>query len=282
MRILAEFLTLCALFFSAPLVSAQQEELQKVAAGLAEKIAPTGKTRIAVMDAATSDGTFTELGRTAAFGLAVALKWEAPQLDSERSTALSLLARESPQWVSQLDDTKFSQTVGERCGCEAFVLLTLDPRSAVVFLSAKAIDAKSGSVIGQVSGALPRTPKVESLLGRKLCVLGSAAQAERSPLPPGVYRSGKDGVSAPKCVYCPDPKPTDELRKRKINAVLLLELIVREDGSASDVRVLRGIGYGMDEEAVRVVSAWRFSPGKLPNGTPVPVQTVVEVTVRFM
>jgi TonB family protein len=234
------------------------------------------------MDAVTGDGTLTQFGRTAALGLAVALKWEAPQLDAERSAALSLLARENPQWAGQLSDTKFLQTLGERCGCEVFVVMTLDPRTAVVFLSAKAVDAKSGGVIAQVSGALPRTPKVEMLLGRKLYVLGSAAQAERSPLPPGVSRPGKDGVSAPKCVYCPDPKPTDELRKRKINAILLLELIVREDGSASDVRVLRGVGYGMDEEAVRVVSAWRFSPGKLPNGTPVPTQTVVEVTVRFV
>ena len=54
--------------------------------------------------------------------------------------------------------------------------------------------------------------------------------------------------------------------------VVLVTFVVEVDGSITDVRVLRGIGAGCDEEAVRVVKSMpRWVPGK-QRGQPVRVQ----------
>lgn len=60
---------------------------------------------------------------------------------------------------------------------------------------------------------------------------------------------------------------------------MYVSFVVEPDGSVSDVNVLRGIGGGCDEEAVRVVKqmpAWK--PGKQRNK---PVRVHFTLPVRF-
>ncbi len=52
---------------------------------------------------------------------------------------------------------------------------------------------------------------------------------------------------------------------------------VNEEGEVADVKVMRGHPL-LDEEAVRAVKLWRYSPTLL-NGEPVPV--IAMVTVIF-
>lgn len=60
---------------------------------------------------------------------------------------------------------------------------------------------------------------------------------------------------------------------------VFVQFTVNTDGSVVDVKVAKGIGYGCDEEAVRVVkkSSGRWKPGK-QNGVPVRVNFIVPVT----
>ena len=59
---------------------------------------------------------------------------------------------------------------------------------------------------------------------------------------------------------------------------VIVEFVVNEDGSVSNVKVLRGIGGGCDEEAVRVVSGMPvWKPGK-QNGKPVKVLFRLPIT----
>lgn len=66
-------------------------------------------------------------------------------------------------------------------------------------------------------------------------------------------------------------KYPDEARKNKITGRVILSFIVLKDGSITDIKVLRGIGGGADEEAVRVVKeSPKWKPGIL-KGEPVNV-----------
>ena len=57
-----------------------------------------------------------------------------------------------------------------------------------------------------------------------------------------------------------------------ISGRVFVTFVVERDGSLTDVQILRGIGGGCDEEAVRVIRAMpRWSPGK-QRGKPVRVQ----------
>lgn len=71
---------------------------------------------------------------------------------------------------------------------------------------------------------------------------------------------------------------TEEARRRGVRGDVLLEIVVRHDGTVGQVRVLQGLGAGLDGRAADAVRQWRFSPAKR-YGTPVDV--MVEVAVEF-
>ncbi|MBK6965185.1 MAG: energy transducer TonB [Bacteroidales bacterium] len=61
-------------------------------------------------------------------------------------------------------------------------------------------------------------------------------------------------------------------RESSISGTVYVTFVVEKNGNVTDVRVLRGIGGGCDEEAVRVIKAMpKWSPGK-QRGKPVRVQ----------
>lgn len=65
-----------------------------------------------------------------------------------------------------------------------------------------------------------------------------------------------------------------------VQGVVYVTFVVMEDGSIKNVKVLRGIGGGCDEEAVRVVESMpSWSPGK-QRGKPVRVQ--YNLPIRFI
>jgi TonB family protein len=85
---------------------------------------------------------------------------------------------------------------------------------------------------------------------------------------------------APRLTHYVDPKYTDQARKLKLRGTVLLYLVVGTDGRSHDVRVVRSLGHGLDEEAVKAAQQWKFTPGA-NHGTPVPVELNAEATFRI-
>ena len=71
---------------------------------------------------------------------------------------------------------------------------------------------------------------------------------------------------------------TEEARRRSIEGEVLLEIVVRRDGSVGDVRLINGLPSGLNDRAVAAVRQWRFSPAKRQGAA---VDVVVEVSVGF-
>lgn len=59
-----------------------------------------------------------------------------------------------------------------------------------------------------------------------------------------------------------------------------VQFVVDEDGSVTDAIVLKGIGAGCDEEALRAVLSSKFKPGK-QRGKPVKVKMSLPVTFKL-
>ena len=95
----------------------------------------------------------------------------------------------------------------------------------------------------------------------------------------GIYKVG-GGITAPKPVDTPDPEYTEEARRAKIQGTCILWLIVDAEGHPRDIRVVRGLGYGLDAKALETVKQWRFEPAR-KDGQPVNVQVSVEVGFRL-
>ena len=93
----------------------------------------------------------------------------------------------------------------------------------------------------------------------------------------GPYRPGS-GIEAPGLLREVKPEYTEEARRRGLTGDVVLEIVVRSDGRVGAVRIVRGLGGGLDQRAAEAVRQWQFSPARR-LGTPVDV--VVEVAVEF-
>ena len=70
-------------------------------------------------------------------------------------------------------------------------------------------------------------------------------------------------------------------RESDIQGKVYIQFVVETDGSISNANVLRGIGGGCDEEAVRIVNSMpKFKPGK-QRGAPVRVQYMVPIVFKL-
>lgn len=68
-------------------------------------------------------------------------------------------------------------------------------------------------------------------------------------------------------------KYPEQAKKENIQGRVFVIFVVEKDGSVTNAKVLRGIGGGCDEEALRVVNAMpKWEPGRLQGTTPVRVQ----------
>jgi periplasmic protein TonB len=94
----------------------------------------------------------------------------------------------------------------------------------------------------------------------------------------GAYRPG-NGVTLPRVINEVKPQYTSDAMRAKVQGTVLLECVVRPDGSVGDVQVVRSLDptFGLDEEAKKAARKWRFAPGTR-LGEPVPVLVTIELT----
>ena len=96
----------------------------------------------------------------------------------------------------------------------------------------------------------------------------------------GVYRVG-GAVSAPQVVSKVEPEYTEEARKAGLNGTVVLYVVVDEKGQPSDLRVIHPLGLGLDQEAIKAVTKWRFRPGR-KDGHPVAVSAQIKINFRLL
>jgi TonB family protein len=78
--------------------------------------------------------------------------------------------------------------------------------------------------------------------------------------------------------FKPKADYTDEGRKEKINGEVLLEVLFKSDGQARVIRVLQGLGYGLDEQAVKAAEQIKFKPASHEGQ---PIDSMAQVHIIF-
>ena len=78
----------------------------------------------------------------------------------------------------------------------------------------------------------------------------------------------------------PNPIYTDEARKLRIEGEVLLDVVFESDGKVRVVRIVRGLGHGLDEAAAKAAEQIRFRPAQ-QNGQPVDFQAVLHILFQL-
>ncbi|HEX3570549.1 MAG TPA: TonB family protein [Acidobacteriaceae bacterium] len=132
---------------------------------------------------------------------------------------------------------------------------------------------------------MPNSPLMGNSMGNGAgSGLGSGNGSGLGPGTGGNYGGGLrrvgGGVSSPEVIFKVEPEFSEEARKAKFMGVVTVNLIVDTKGLPQNVRVIRGVGMGLDEKALEAVRQYKFKPA-MENGHPVPVQVNVEVNFQI-
>lgn len=85
--------------------------------------------------------------------------------------------------------------------------------------------------------------------------------------------------AAPDYLLNPEPKYPEAARRRGIEGVVLLDVLVLADGTAGSVLLARTSGSALlDDAAIEAVRPWRFRPAMRAG---VPVDSTVSIPIRF-
>lgn len=108
----------------------------------------------------------------------------------------------------------------------------------------------------------------------------AASEVSAAPKP----KQADNGGAVTEVVILEKPKPqyTEEARKLGIEGDVLVDVIFPASGPVRVVRVTKGLGHGLDEEAVRAAQLIRFKPA-LQDGKPVdfPATVHIEFQIAF-
>lgn len=116
--------------------------------------------------------------------------------------------------------------------------------------------------------------------------LSDRAKAIRTALAParkttaGVYKMG-GSVTPPKILSKMEPEYTEEARLAKYQGTAVVYVEIGVDGVPRNIQIARGLGMGLDDNAVAAISNWRFQPAS-KDGARVPVMATIEVNFRLM
>lgn len=74
----------------------------------------------------------------------------------------------------------------------------------------------------------------------------------------------------------------DEAQKMGLEGKVFVEFVIEKDGSVDNIKILRGIGSGCDQEALRVIrNSPNWTPGENENGETIPQRVVLPITFKL-
>ncbi len=171
-----------------------------------------------------------------------------------------------------------------------------DQRKAVNIAAGGSFDLPSGAGHGNGSGGAKGIAGVVASTGfgsgtavgeDRPHSLGSAVHdsgfgSADAPPAPAVRSAQSTSVAAIPAEILSKPTPvyTQEARSLRIQGEVLLEVVLEASGSPHVVRLLRGLGHGLDDNAVRAAEQIRFKPA-LKNGQPTDSTVVLHIVFQL-
>ena len=86
----------------------------------------------------------------------------------------------------------------------------------------------------------------------------------------------------PQILNDPSPKYTVEALENGIEGNVIVSVTASKDGKAADLKIIRGLGYGLDEMALDAAARIEFSPARDESGKPVDTPNLrLEISFRI-
>jgi periplasmic protein TonB len=87
--------------------------------------------------------------------------------------------------------------------------------------------------------------------------------------------------TTPRLIHKVEPEYTKEALDAKLEGVVGLSTVIDVDGVPTEIKVIHGIGMGLDEKAIKCLAQWRFSPAT-QHSEPVPIKVTIQMNFRIL
>jgi len=251
-------------------------QIAKLRASSKQKGQP--KFRIAVIPFGPMEKEASRVGAEIAQKLSAEISVAAPDVELVDRAELDRELEREALWLSSLNEERTAWSLSAKLGLDLILTGSFKPREDGVELNVKEVSRwENGKIIRVKAMYAGGGDFLERLRQDQPLVLPGQADARG-----GAYRVGVGGIGQPSCLVCPNPKFTPEARAAKHQGVVVLRLIVTDEGRAASVRVISGLEYGLTQAAIEAVQGWKFKPATGSDGKPVPVWVTVEVIFRLL
>lgn len=109
----------------------------------------------------------------------------------------------------------------------------------------------------------------------------SLGQAPPPPAARSVALEHPPARTGPQVIFKPKPAYTAEATAAKVEGVVSVKIRVAASGAVTVLGVTNGLGYGLDQSAVRAVQSTRFRPAVDASGNPTDWEGVVNISFQM-
>jgi TonB family protein len=257
---------LLVLLFSAAAARAQFSRLNDLAAQLEKELKPVKPHLVAVADFRPPYGADLPQGHYFAWLISDALRAHAKK---------HFAVAEHKSFDADLAKLHITDPLGSDAAHPS-----ISPLIGADVLVTGSIERQGDSYILVVTPVVVATQKFLASLRHEI-VVNEFLDSMVTPLPQNVAQAGTNGTGMPTCIHCPDPTYSDWARSEKISGVSIFSVLISPDGTAQQIRPLKMLGYGLDEQAYDAIKKWKFRPAHDGNGANVATIVPVEVTFRL-
>jgi len=242
---------------------------------IAEALLKAKQQSVAVFDFSGPGEQVTELGRKLANDFSAGLTKSAAKLEVEdRSATIDGQSFFIPEIVL---DPESTAALAQSLSVKAFCMGQLTVDRDRIHVKVSAYRTKNGKGIRAMLVSWTMTDEMRKLLEKALTSSFAAGSDDFSKYPMLDPKTSK----TPTCLSCPRASYSPAAMDAKIQGVVELEAIVGEDGRIRNLKVIKGLPRGLTAAAIVAVSKWRLSPAIGPEGKPVAVRQLIEVTFQL-
>lgn len=125
-------------------------------------------------------------------------------------------------------------------------------------------------------------PVAEAVAEGEEAMADAAAEpaSEEVPTAPGEPIVIDETVTEPRVLTKVEPEYTEIARKARVQGMVIVQAVIREDGSVGGTKILKGLPMGLDQQAVAAIKQWVFEPATR-EGKPVAVYYNLTVDFRL-
>jgi TonB family protein len=261
----------CGVLFG-PIAAGQEpgRDVEDLAKHISKQIARAGMRSVVVADFVTPDGSRSMQGQYLADEFSERLERHQNSFTVADRKRLSSALRDTRLSANDLAATDSLQRIGNSLEAEAMVTGTVETAVAQYLVGVTVRRVKDGSVVAFGDQRVKRPASVDSMV-----------LLDPNGPGPRIAKAGVNGIGIPACLYCPPPEYTDKARAEKLQANVILLVVINEGGRAGKIVVTKAGDDGLARRAIDAVRDWKFKPATDQQGKAVAVIVPIEVMFRL-